>query len=70
MKRYFIVTYTSNTRNGQKIALTDFITENSNFINHETCCQKIKDCNEDVVGDVVITFILEVNEADFKTWNA
>lgn len=69
-KRYFLVFYTSNTKKGQLIGQSSFIT-NGCFVSRKRCIDEIIEANtptDMTQKNTVITNVIEVKKSDTFAW--
>lgn len=70
LKRYFLIFYISNTKKGQLIGQSSFIT-NGGFVSRKRCIDEIIEANtptDMTQKNTVITNVIEIKKSDTFTW--
>ena len=69
MKRYFIITYHGVGNGCNAYGMVDVICENGLYLNRTEIIEKKKK-NEELkhIESLIITFIQEISENDYKEW--
>lgn len=71
MRRYFLISYQLKLNNGGSgTGSIEIVVNNGDYLNRLELIEKIKKDDKLGIKTVVILYITEIAESDFKVWNS